>query len=530
MACSIREILSAPLLLLFVPVFLLKLLWNLVLGIFQKIYALVVRPDPNIVGDDTSPVPIYGSYTGTIFGYFKYMGASWGGWTSYQQANDACGDQVCALDNGCPTVTVLDRASAEKILAGNTCEEDEHPINLTFDKTLFAGQVPNFTRHGDLAVRSRKFLLRIVPQDPSSPQLAEAVEAMRVHMQGWAMQDVSQQPLGNLINGAILTFSSTMLLGTPIGEQLITKVFPVPASGLDYPRVPNCLLGPVYQSALRGQKEILQRMKASPNWPKIKTAAENAGLDDDSACGNMLVAMTFNAFGLGNSLMNAFYFLPALPRQGQELLDDSELLESMAWELLRLNGPPESCTLKRDTDIPTSKGVMHRVKQGTSCYFHLGQVQRDETVWGSASQLRCDRFKPCPAPTLKDPDGDAQPLPTMGFGCPLGTITDKQQHETSHQCAFIHCAQPFIVRFLKMLVNDFTWQVAGFQPTQGTHGALSFDVSPQVLKKTGNPSEDMTPAVPGGVTKLQCFFIRPGRMSIGGDEVPLSAPLLSGKT
>lgn len=405
-----------------------------------------------------------------------------------------------------------------KILAGNTCEKDRHPINLSIARALFSGQVPNFTRDGDVAVRSRMFLLQVIPQNPSSEQLDEALAAMKRNIQGWTSQDVKKTKLSDLLDTAILHFSSTLLLGESLDPALISKVFPFPVSGLKYPQFPAVLWGPLYQRAVSARDEIWQKMKASPNWPKIKTAAESSGIDDDAACGNMLVAMGFNAFGLGNSLMNAFYLLPNLPEGGLELLRDDELLQSMAWELLRNNGPGENYTTKEDTVIPTSAGVTHRIKAGTNCYFHMGQAQRDEFVWKDASQFRVDRFKPVPSASLMNPESGAEPLPTLAFGCPLGTVLDQAQHERSHQCAFIHLAQPFLARFVKFLASEFTFGVKGYQAKPGTHGNYSFDYSIDVIKSTGNPGEDNVPKVPGGDTYLAFFRVRGG----AGGEVALS--------
>merc|ERR1711879_684344 len=96
----------------------------------------------------------------------------------------------------------------------------------------------------------------------------------------------------------------------------------------------------------------------------------------------------------------------------------------------------------------------------------------------------------------------------------------------------IHCAQPFMVQFLKMLVSDFIWQVKGFEPKAGTSGPYSFDLSMAVIKNTSNAAEDMTPQVPGGDTKLASFSLRSsGGQSVGAEGVRscMANPLLEGQ-
>lgn len=512
----LAALLSFPILLFVAPPFVfLCLLKDALVGMLQKFFATISRASPNVSGDkEHPPVPLWGAFTGTVFGYFKYMGPS-GGWVGYQVGNTARTSQVCGFDDGHGTVNLADRASAESVLAGNTCANDEHPINLAIASELFAGQVPNFTRHGDLAVRARAFLLEVIPQDPSTPRLAHAVAEMQKNIQTWATQNVSKPKLADLLNEAVLHFSTTLLLGAPLDTKLIFKVFPFPVSGLLYPKMPACLLGPIYQRAKSASAEIWKKMQASPNWPLIKEAADRHGLEYEAACGNVLIAATFNAFGLGNSLMNAFYVLPNLPEGGQELLRDDELLQSMAWELLRNNGPGENYICKEDRLIPTSAGVTHRVKKGTNLYFHMGHAQRDGYVWKDANEFRVDRFKPLPPATLKNPEGDLQPLPTICFGCPLGTMTDEAQHKRSHQCAFIHLAQPFLAQYIEMLVSNFVWQVKGYEAKAGTNGAYSFDYSAtHVIKTSGDPGQDNTPRVKGGDTRLAFFNLRG---SVGGE-------------
>lgn len=77
--------------------------------------------------------------------------------------------------------------------------------------------------------------------------------------------------------------------------------------------------------------------------------------------------MRFNAPGMSNSLLMSFAMLPLLPERGRCLLEDDVLLESMAWELLRHNGPAVSRVFEKPVEVQSSDGVKRRIPAGTRC-------------------------------------------------------------------------------------------------------------------------------------------------------------------
>merc|ERR1712137_470751 len=196
----------------------------------------------------------------------------------------------------------------------------------------------------------------------------------------------------------------------------------------------------------------------------------------EQAIGNILCGISFNASGFISSLANAFIILDNLPVKGKALLQDEELLESIAWELLRHNGPGVSLDTEEDTTICTSEGIKHRVKKGTKLYTHLGYVQRDATVWANPDTFKADRFKPLPART----EAKKEVLPTVGFGCPLGRVDDEHQRTNCHQCIFTQLAQPYVFEYLKLLLNEFKWEIQGLELKMGS-SEFEFDFSPSQL-------------------------------------------------
>ena len=78
-------------------------------------------------------------------------------------------------------------------------------------------------------------------------------------------------------------------------------------------------------------------------------------LTDEAVCGNILIAVTLKASALSNSLMMPFFVLPELLSSNPMLGQDDELLDSIAWECLRHNGPGLKKMLRRKNPlIPTA--------------------------------------------------------------------------------------------------------------------------------------------------------------------------------
>ena len=85
--------------------------------------------------------------------------------------------------------------------------------------------------------------------------------------------------------------------------------------------------------------DVLENLNTKADGTK-KDESDGSYMSDDAACGNMLVALSFNAAGLSNSLLMPFFVLPELLKSNPNLGEDDDFLESFAWEMLRHNGPP----------------------------------------------------------------------------------------------------------------------------------------------------------------------------------------------
>jgi cytochrome P450 len=205
-------------------------------------------------------------------------------------------------------------------------------------------------------------------------------------------------------------------------------------------------------------------------------------------------------------MLNTFFMLNLLPGRGAELEADPELFDSFAWELLRHNGPDIMFDAPADKTIATSAGAHHRVKSGTRLLAHLGMSQRDPAIWKDPHNFKAARFKPLPPRDLRLPDAatGAEPLPTIGFGCPLGMIDDEQQYRTSHQCPFTPAAHPFMKDYIRLLVRDFDWRLspetaAAVSAGNGNGSALQVDLGPQVVRGGPKAALDMVPKVKDGM-------------------------------
>ena len=344
--------------------------------------------------------------------------------------------------------------------------------------------------------------------DLQDVRFTAAVDAMGQELKRWA--DMPSAKLQEIeleagIERVITAFSSHLFLGRTLDQDLVDDVFPVPGGLPVYPYFPAALLPPFHR-ARRTSKHLFQQMQASPNWPMIDEARQRQGLTPTEACGNILVAMTFNASGLANSLLLPFFVLPLLPERGQCLAEDPSLLESTAWELLRMNGPPLKRKLSEDTDVTASNGTKRTIPAGTDCYTHLGMIQRDETLWSNPHQFKADRFSPLPARDLSLKEGASEPLPTLMMGLPLGTIDDDTIQQQSHGCIFSRLMQPLVKEWLSRIVNDFTFVLEsnGGLKAPAASDPMAVELPPTLCRGGLKASLDMLPKVETG-TRFSAF-------------------------
>ena len=274
------------------------------------------------------------------------------------------------------------------------------------------------------------------------------------------------------------------------------------------------------------------------NKGEVLKKDDDAYISDDDACGNMLVALGFNAFGLSNPLLMPFFVLPELLKSNPKLGEDDEFLESFAWELLRHNGT----TISRKIDqkisrVQTSKGCPfvpvsdnvdeslmsssdhkeYTVPEGTTVFTHLGMLQRDRTYWERPHTFMADRFVKSEE-DVEDPDKQSrytsanEAFPVLGFGYPLqGQVPLDYESDVvkkSHGSVFGPLMQPFLKMYLHRLVNDFTFglekrppsvQVSKVKSGRSHRFAIVEGFGPGNIKGGPKADQDMLPKLDGGV-------------------------------
>mmetsp|Transcript_97915 Transcript_97915/g.277131 ORF Transcript_97915/g.277131 Transcript_97915/m.277131 type:complete len:1076 (+) Transcript_97915:79-3306(+) len=468
--------LAAPLHLLLLPATLLGALASFAAAVARRTAACLCPcclPSPNAgrtgPGQRPAPVPRASPFIGDALGYFAFLSREL---AALRDASAKARSPVCTMNIGCPAVACLDQASTEAFMKGARVTEDTHPFLFEFHSDLFEGQKPNFCQKGEGALRVRRFLQSLTPVSEKDARFQEGLGAMEQMLQKWALVEVDgragdlvQMDLEKATLDVILAFTTTLFLGRTLDPDLLRPLgldLQVPGATFTphYPYIPRRLL-PCYWGAKAVMKDVWKQIKAAPRGPDIMARAREVGLAEDEACAALLIAMTFNAFGLCNSLVNALLVLQALPRGGQEVLEDEPLLDSLAWELLRHNGPQVTTVAPRDVEIPAGReGPRHRVRRGTVLYSHLAYAQRDAAVYSDPDTFKPDRFSPLPPRCLRHRSDEGQePLPTLGFGCPLGFIDDEEQRTSSHQCVFVHLAQPLVRHWVHTLARKFEWTV-----------------------------------------------------------------------
>lgn len=132
-------------------------------------------------------------------------------------------------------------------------------------------------------------------------------------------------------------------------------------------------------------------------------------------------------------------------------------------------------------------------------------AQRDSSLWQDASIFRADRFKSTFSTNHANSPNDAvnEPLPTLGFGCPIGHMHDSNQKNNTHQCPFMELAHPVIKDFLQILIQNYQWQidpkVLNQIKTIENENIMDVDFNLNRLRGGVNAAEDMVPKIQGGI-------------------------------
>ena len=74
-------------------------------------------------------------------------------------------------------------------------------------------------------------------------------------------------------------------------------------------------------------------------------------------------------------------------------------------------------------------------------------------MWKTPHAFKADRFMTTlsrvDGRALSCKDGEAEPLPTLGFGHPLGSINDLATINETHACVFTRLAQPVVKAYAR---------------------------------------------------------------------------------
>tara|TARA_R110002126_G_scaffold164211_3_gene312084 strand:- start:3275 stop:4906 length:1632 start_codon:yes stop_codon:yes gene_type:complete len=507
-----------------IPAFFLMVIIHVFSGFAKRAVSSQRNADPNAelpakeigdpIGNDfnsqsISLIPSTGGYHGDIFGYFKYF---FGGWRkSLAQVSERIGKTVFTTNVGSPVIVCGDHKSAETLFKDVSNFDHSHEINLICTR----GTAPIFATKGPDAVNARRFIQYVLAASPDDKKYKAGLNSIRADMEHWAGLSSSQlkkMKVEDAVSRLILNFSSNLLLDASLNRDLIAKVFPVPSYLPKYPVVPAWLF-PSYHLMPDVLSKLFTQMKNSPNWLSIQAAASEVGLSDRQAFKHLFTAISFNASGLSNPIINGILLTSLMPEQGRRLLGDDSLLDSFVWELMRHNGPTVMMKLADDTLITTAAGDRYLARSGNTVMCNTAMAQRDPTQWKDPQIFRADRFKDTLSNQSANVDngGATEPLPTLGFGCPIGHIDDAKQRNNSHQCPFMSLAHPLVKDFLLIFIQEFRCQIepSVLDSINLLKGDNVFDVDFDLSSLRGGPkaTEDMVPNIPGGI-RFSSFSIK----------------------
>ena len=462
-----------------------------------------------------------GPYVGDIFGVLGLLanpGMGPGGFANRWEHGE-----VYAGGVGRPCIFLMDSKSVNACgFEGVDCRKPGHHHNVAALKWPGDQDVakPNFMRSGPKGAAIRKFVRSQLPIDPDDPRFKAAMDVVARRVQTWA-----DYPVEDLVHlDVVKEFRTTLMrlfvthlfLGECLDVTFVDKnVFPFPQILPWLPHIPHGLM-PAYWRMKRAKAAIHTFMRHSPRAADIAAGARAGGLTDEEAFEALLTASTFNAAGMGNSLVNLLLYLPHFAGRGAMLKDDA-LLTSFSHELLRNNGPPLAWDMgfgaPGSTVVTTSAGKTYDVKNGTLVYTNLSTCNRDEKLYEDPHTFRADRFVPSadPARAARDAASGAEPLPSLTFGCALGRLGDAEYLERSHTCVFATLAPLFlkgVTRILleyeyaldhesdavvRPLVRADAPQLSGAARKGGC--PFAFDISPEHVRGGGDVALDLTPKV-----------------------------------
>ena len=455
---------------LFIPMVLLSLFVHVIAGVIRRVRAIFVRSKPDfnstnagahseVISNPTLPsilpVPSVGNYLGDIFGYFTYLAK--GGPNSLGIRSQSIGKSVFSINVGTPVVVCGDHQSAEVLFANVDNLTQAHVINLSCTRQ----SKPIFITHGLDAKNARQLIVSLLPQDESKENFQAAMKSISLMMDGWAKLSetkLHKMSVEKAVGDLVYNFAGCLLLGSPLDQSLISKVFPTPNYLPRYPIIPFTLL-PSFHNMQSALTEMFEQAKHSSNWEQVANKAAAVGLSEREAFEQLFTAITFNAAGLSNSLLNGILLASLMQDRGKQLLKDDAHLTSFVWELLRHNGPTLMMRLTENTMIETAEGNHHKLRSGTNVLCSTSMAQRDGSQWKDPSIFRSRRFIENSHHSISDEPGGkvGEPLPTLGFGCPIHRTDRTEQVNNMHQCPFLPLAPTFLKEFLRLLIGRYEW-------------------------------------------------------------------------
>jgi hypothetical protein len=483
--------------LLYLPLaicFILSMIGQCLIGAFQHVLALINPPSPDCekstrggkVSSDSSPepIPLAQSFIGTIFGCLDSLRGA----NRFYQIQDTLKTPVFATNDGCPVVICLDTTSTACLFPRPIEKPRAHICRIP---TLF-------TCHGKTCFDHRQLLLAVLPQSDTDVDFHRACDDVRDEFRMWDDTDAHlDRSVYDLLRQLVSRFLSSAMFGVSIPTELFLFAGLTPLDIYLYPFYPQWLT-PTHYQRQEANRLILSQMKKSPKWPFIEKTFYEMNMSEEEATFALVAPIAMNALGLSMALRQAILFLSVMnTTQREELLSQTSLFESFIWECIRCQGPPIAFIVEKDTDIKTSCGKSHRVKEGTRLLAPLPIVTRDPFVWKEPHTFKPHRFDD------HEPSINPEPVPSISFGCPLGTMTDKEQQKNTRQCAFMPLAIPTMKMILRILLQECHWKIdlesRDVMEESKIHNPLNvsllpdFDVSPSRINGGPIPYNDFAP-------------------------------------
>ena len=142
--------------------------------------------------------------------------------------------------------------------------------------------------------------------------------------------------------------------------------------------------------------------------------------------------------------------------------------------------------LSEDTLIKTAEGKHHKLRSGTILYCSTSMAQRDGSQWKDPTIFRSKRFIENLQNSMpsKFDEQIGEPLPTLGFGCPIHRSDRIEPISNMHQCPFLPLAPSFLKAFLRLLIGNYKWSFDDDVLENGIPFVEAFKSNPEVAGMT----------------------------------------------